>query len=128
MGVEFPMIQNDSFSVQTTAFNGTYGYAVGCNWMTLPNDLHLETGMIDTWNTRESNSEKIRREIFFSQAFKSPPVVCVWIQLFEWTGDNFMSIKCSALNATAVAFMRIAESAISSAGSDGPRYSARHPW
>lgn len=104
MGVESPIIQNDSFSVHATAFNGTYGYAIGCNWMTLPSDLHLETGMIDTWSTGEGNREKIRRQVFFSQAFKSPPIVCVWIQLFEWTGNNFMAIKCSATDVNANSF------------------------
>ncbi|KAI1321093.1 hypothetical protein F5Y16DRAFT_417104 [Xylariaceae sp. FL0255] len=110
MGVEFPSVQNDGFSLQAVAWNGTFGHAIGCHWMTLPTDLHLETGMIDTWNTREGNTDRIRREIFFSQSFKSPPKVCVWLQLFEWTGDNFMSIKCSATDISPNAFVFQVES------------------
>ncbi|KAI0147799.1 hypothetical protein GGR57DRAFT_475869 [Xylariaceae sp. FL1272] len=110
LAMEFPSVQDDSFSVQAAAWNGTRGYEVGCSWMTLPNDLHLETGMLDTWNTGEGNRDRIRREIFFSQSFKTAPVVCVWLQSFEWTGDNFMSIKCSADNITSNSFVFQVES------------------
>ncbi|KAI1266124.1 hypothetical protein F5Y18DRAFT_435050 [Xylariaceae sp. FL1019] len=110
MSVEFPIVDGNGFSIQAAAFAGTRGYDMGCSWMTLPNDLHLETGMLDTWNTREGNSDRMRREVYFSQSFKSPPMVCVWLQAFEWQGDNFMSIRCSAENVNCNSFVFQVES------------------
>ena len=62
--------------------------------MTLPSDLHLETGIVYTGSAGRANSDSCDQLIWFSQAFTSPPKICAWIQEFEWHGTEFMSIKC----------------------------------
>jgi hypothetical protein len=46
LSLAFPEINASSFSVHMAAFDGARGYSIGCNWLTLPNDLHMEAGMV----------------------------------------------------------------------------------
>ncbi|KAI8633210.1 hypothetical protein F5Y19DRAFT_294110 [Xylariaceae sp. FL1651] len=100
LSLAFPEVHNNGFSLQVASWAGCYGYEIGCSWMTLPSDLHLETGLIDTYNQAVSDHSVLRRQVFFSQAFVNPPRVCVWLQEFEWHGGDFMSLKCSAIDIT----------------------------
>lgn len=94
----------DGFNVGVASFDGCNGYDIGCSWLTLPNDLHLETGMEWTGSAGRSNSTDCVQEIWFSQAFNSPPKIAVWIQEFNWNQNNFMAIKCFAADITANKF------------------------
>ncbi|KAH9874036.1 hypothetical protein IAQ61_004664 [Plenodomus lingam] len=96
-----PEVTASGFSVHAAAWNNTYGYRIDCNWMTLPDDLHLETGMLYTGNGNRGAWEE---DIFFSQSFASPPKIAVWIQEFEWHNQGFMSITCVAEQITANRF------------------------
>lgn len=104
LSLAFPEVNAGGFSVQAAAFGGCRGYSIGCNWLTLPNDLHLETGMTNTYGAARPEYDNYSEHIFFSQSFDSPPKVCVWIQEFEWYGMDFMSIKCYAADVTANSF------------------------
>ncbi|KAF1924819.1 uncharacterized protein M421DRAFT_271364 [Didymella exigua CBS 183.55] len=84
------------FNVQAASWSGCFGYEIGCSWLTLPSDMHLETGMVYTASAGRSNSPDCEQHIWFSQAFDSPPKIAVWIQEFEWLQNDFMSIKCFA--------------------------------
>jgi hypothetical protein len=95
-----PEINASSFSVQAAAFDGGRGYSLGCNWLTLPNDLHLETGMIYCSGDR---TEYVQH-IYFSQSFASPPKIAVWFQEFQCPNGGFLSLRCRATDVTAHSF------------------------
>lgn len=100
-----PEVQNNGFSLQAASWQGCYGHALGGSWMTLPSDLHLETGLVDTYNQLNlADFDVLRRQVFFSQSFVTPPKVCVWLQEFEFHGGNFMSLRCSASDITSNSF------------------------
>jgi hypothetical protein len=100
----YPEVQNSGFSLQAMVWAGAWGHDIGCSWMTLPSDLHLETGLVDTYSQNVGDFDVLRRQIFFSQSFVTPPRVCVWLQAFEWHGGDFMSLKCSAADITSNSF------------------------
>jgi hypothetical protein len=104
LSLTFPEVNAGGFSVQAAAWSGCRGYHIGCNWLTLPEDLHLETGMIHTYGGNRADYDTFNQQVFFSQSFASPPIVCVWIQEFEWHGMDFMSIKCGAFDITSHSF------------------------
>jgi hypothetical protein len=95
-----PEINASGFSVQAASFDGCRGYSLGCNWLTLPNDLHLETGMIYTSGDR---GEYVQH-IYFSQSFASPPKIAVWFQEFQFPNGGFLSLRCRATDITAHSF------------------------
>ncbi|KAI1181656.1 hypothetical protein F5B17DRAFT_436517 [Nemania serpens] len=99
-----PEVQNSGFSLEASSWAGAWGHDIGCSWMTLPSDLHLETGLVDTYNQNVGDFDVLRRQVFFSQSFVTPPRVCVWLQGFEWHGGDFMSLKCSAADITSNSF------------------------
>lgn len=86
-------IRGDGFNIQTMSFNGCFGYGIGCSWMALPNDLHLETGMLHSYNTPQSSFRDYTRHVFFSQSFPTPPKVLCWFQEFGVNNRDFMSLK-----------------------------------
>jgi hypothetical protein len=94
-----PEIHASNFSVQAASFAGALGYSIGCNWLTLPNDLHLETGMIFC----PGGAENVQ-QVFFSQSFASPPKIAVWFQEFYYPNGGFLSMKCRASDITAHSF------------------------
>lgn len=104
LSLAFPEVSAGGFSVKAAAWSGCHGYQIGCNWLTLPDDLHLETGKVHTYGGDQAEYENFHRQVYFNQSFDSPPIVCVWIQGFEWHGMNFMSIKCGADDITSHSF------------------------
>jgi hypothetical protein len=101
MSLASPEVNGRGFSLEASTFGGCYGYSLGCNWLTLPNDLHLETSQVFTGN---GDRGEYSQQIFFSQAFPSPPRIAVWLQEFEWHDMGFMSIKCTATDITSQSF------------------------
>lgn len=104
LGVYYPEVRSDGFSVEAGAWNATRAYNIGCNWLVLPDDLHLETGVVHTYGTVEPEYSNFIRHVFFSQSFATPPKVCVWIQAFEYNLRDFMSIKCYATDVNCHSF------------------------
>jgi hypothetical protein len=100
MSLSAPEINASSFSVQAAAFDGGRGYSLGCNWLTLPNDLHLETGMIYCTGDRKEYVQPI----YFSQSFASPPKIAVWFQEFQYPNSGWLSLRCKATDITAHGF------------------------
>jgi len=92
------------FTVQAAAWSGCFGYEIGCSWLTLPSDMHLETGMVYTFSAGRTNSPDCDQHIWFPQAFDSPPKIAVWIQEFEYHQNDYMSIKCFATEITPNSF------------------------
>ncbi|KAI1109969.1 hypothetical protein F5Y14DRAFT_444299 [Nemania sp. NC0429] len=107
---EYPEVQNNGFSLQAASWAGSYGHGLCANWMTLPTDLHLETGLVDSQFLPISDFDVLRKQVFFTQCFATPPRVCVWLQGFEWQGGNFMSLRCSASDITSSSFVIKCES------------------
>ncbi|KNG51198.1 hypothetical protein DDE82_005910 [Stemphylium lycopersici] len=95
-----PEVNASGFSVQAASFDNCRGYSLGCNWMALPNDLHLETGMICCSGDR---AEYVQ-QIFFSQSFASPPKIAVWFQEFQYPNGGFLSLRCKATDVTPHSF------------------------
>jgi hypothetical protein len=104
ISMAFPEVKAGGFSVRVAAWSGCRAYEIGCNWLTLPDDLHLETGRIHTYGGDQAEYENFNQQVFFSQSFASPPIVCVWFQEFEWHSKGFISIKCGATEITSNSF------------------------
>lgn len=105
----FPEVSPTEFSVRAASYTGTSGNSIGCCWMTLPNDLHLEVGMINTYGS-DRETDKYTEHVYFSQSFSSAPRIAVWFQSFEWPGSDTLSIKCGAVGITPHAFQLKIES------------------
>lgn len=105
-----PEVKPDGFSIQVASLNGCYGYDVGCNWLSLPTDIHLETGVIDTNSRNQGQYSSIRQDVKFDQSFEGPPRVYVWFQEFDYPELGFMRLKCVAENVTASGFTAVIES------------------
>ncbi|RYN93450.1 hypothetical protein AA0119_g9487 [Alternaria tenuissima] len=101
-----PEVNASGFSVQAASFDNCYGYSLGCSWLTLPNDLHLETGMICCSGDRKAYVQ----QVFFSQSFASPPKIAVWFQEFNYPNGGFLSLKCRAAEITPHSFNLYIES------------------
>lgn len=110
LSLGFPEVKPNGFSVLAEAVNGCYGHNMGCNWMTLPDDLHMETGIVHTYGTNQADFDGFSRHVFFSQSFPTPPKVCIWLQAFEWTGGDFISIKCYPQEVSCDSFVMRVES------------------
>lgn len=81
---------NDGFVIDAGTLNGTEAYRIDCNWMALPDDLHLETGFI---STGVGEHTEWSQQIYFSQSFASAPKIVVWFHEFEWLEMGFMSLS-----------------------------------
>lgn len=55
--------------------------------MTLPGDLHLEYGSVDTAG-EIGLKEKFRRRVTFNQKFASRPKICVWLQAVDYPSSS----------------------------------------
>lgn len=104
LSLAFPEVNAGGFNVQAASFGGCRGFGIGCNWLTLPEDLHLESGMIHTYGGGRADYDSYTQHVFFSQSFASPPKVCIWIQEFEWYGGDFLSMKCFAVDVNCHSF------------------------
>jgi hypothetical protein len=89
------------FELEAAAFKGCRGNSIGCNWLTLPNDLHLET---DSVFTGAGDRGEYVKQIIFSQDFAFPPKIAVWLQEFERHDMGFLSLKCRATDITPHSF------------------------
>lgn len=110
LSLNTPQVQADQFSVNAASLTGCVGHNLSCHWMTLPNDLHLENAIVDTYGTGQPDFQVFSRFVFFNQAFTTPPKIAVWFQEFEWLGGDFMSIKCYAADITCNSFTMKVES------------------
>ncbi|KAJ5986739.1 hypothetical protein N7451_011104 [Penicillium sp. IBT 35674x] len=84
MAVSIPEITPSEFTVQVASFNGCNAYGIDCSWMTLPDDLHLEHGSVDTHGTGVDYNDNFRQRVVFGQRFASPPKICVWLQEIDY--------------------------------------------
>ena len=84
MAVSVPDITPSEFTAHIASFNECNAYAIDCSWMTLPDDLHLEHGSVDTHSTGAVYNDNFRQRVVFDQRFASPPRVCVWLQEIDY--------------------------------------------
>lgn len=84
MKVSIPDITPSGFTAHLESFNGCNAYGIECAWMTLPNDLHLEYGSVDTNGAGAGVKDNISQRIVFNQGFSSPPKICVWFQEIDF--------------------------------------------
>lgn len=87
MTLSIPDVTPSEFQIQMASFNGCNAYGISCSWMTLPDDLHLESGSIDTHGTGEMYHDHFTQRVVFGQRFASPPKICTWLQEFDYTSD-----------------------------------------
>lgn len=90
-------INNAGFSVEAGSWNGCHVYSLGCNWMALPEDLHLETGTIHTFGEPQGEKRMFTQRVTFGQSFEATPMVLVWfrgISYAETTG--WFAMQCFA--------------------------------
>ncbi len=121
LALRSPEVSAREFSVSALG-SGEGSLDLTCKWMTLPNDLHLETGIVSTFSpSAEALYDIFTQEISFSRSFTSPPIVRVWIQSFDCSGaQNCLSINCHAESITPHSFYVKINSAL-----DGKFKSAR---
>lgn len=103
LSLALPDINASGFSIQAAAKNGCHGHDIGCSWLTLPDNLHLETSVVHTYGA-QAEYEVFNQRIFFGQGFDSPPKVCVWIQGFECYNKDTLAIRCGASDVTSHSF------------------------
>jgi hypothetical protein len=89
-----PNVSHSGFSVEVGSWGGSNSYNIGCHWLALPDDLHLETGMVHTWGGGQSKYETFTQRITFNQSFEDTPRVHVWFQGISYTEMGYMSIFC----------------------------------
>lgn len=100
-----PDVNPSEFTIQVSSFNGCNAYGLSCAWMTLPDDLHLESGSIDTYEGGLLELDGFSRRIAFSQRFASPPKICIWLQEFDYSSAyDWTSISVSTDNINANCF------------------------
>lgn len=96
MSLSKPEVTAKGFRIEASSLSMCNGFDMGCSWLTLPNDLHLETAMINTYALNRETTD-FEQHVYFSQSFDAQPEVVVWFQEFEWPSNDWMSIKCSAV-------------------------------
>lgn len=107
MKVSIPDITPSGFTAHLESFNGCNAYGIECAWMTLPNDLHLEYGSVDTNGAGAGLKDNVRQHIVFNQGFSSPPKIRVWFQEIDYpvnAGNNYTAIKVMAEDITDTSF------------------------
>ncbi|KAF2743081.1 hypothetical protein M011DRAFT_529339 [Sporormia fimetaria CBS 119925] len=110
LSLGYPDVTTNGFSIQAASFDGCNGFEIGCNWLTLPEDIHLETGMLNTYSGGKYAYGTYLQEVTFSQSFEAPPKVCVWFQEINYGHQDFISMKCEAVEVTANRFIMKVES------------------
>ncbi|KAL9115746.1 MAG: hypothetical protein Q9227_000114 [Pyrenula ochraceoflavens] len=98
VSLSVPDVTPSEFTMQVSAFNGCNAYELRCAWMTLPDDLHLESGSIDTYEGGVPERDGFSQRVVFSQRFATKPEICVWLQEFDYATYDWTSISVSADN------------------------------
>jgi hypothetical protein len=102
IAVSVPDITASVFAVQVASFNGCNAHGINCSWMTLPDDLHLEYGSVDTHGTDQVYQDNFRRHIVFGQRFASKPIICVWLQAIDYPGHGDLNLGANDFTSIAV--------------------------
>lgn len=75
-------IKSNGFTAQHWTFQNGFSYGHHLSWLTLPeNDIHMETGVFDTYDFPKSVSGSdtfVVSRINFTRPFTSPPKVVFW--------------------------------------------------
>ncbi|KAJ6000014.1 hypothetical protein N7481_000423 [Penicillium waksmanii] len=87
IAVEISDIKPSELTVRANSFQGCNAFDINCSWMTLPSDLHLEYGSVDTAG-ETGLKEKFRRRVTFTQKFTSQPKICVWLQAVDYPSSS----------------------------------------
>jgi hypothetical protein len=99
-----PEVSHSGFNVKVSTWGGSNSYNIGCSWLALPDDLHLETDMVHTWDGGQSSYKTFTKRITFNQSFEGIPKVHVWFQGISYTELGYMSIFCIPEDVTSTSF------------------------
>jgi hypothetical protein len=99
-----PDVSNSGFSVEVGTWGGSNSYDIGCHWLALPDDLHLETGVVHTFDGGQSKYTTFTQRITFNQSFEGTPKVHVWFQGISYIELGYMCIYCSPEDITSNSF------------------------